>query len=327
MSKTVLCLTHDDRQGRKGGIYGQTAKRIERSINLILPRLEVHTWGIDSILMLYPHKILTHIDAGINGRAYKPMAILQSLRQLNDDDFLIYNDCSPEIWDCELDGNFDLNVIHELTRNNNDILTSFVKWDCQNIPQNGLGLHIHKYFTLNRCMDKMGLRQYENSYQHASGMMCIRKTPDTVKFVEDWLYWNLDPECASLGVDGCEYWESEKDIKVGHRHDQSISGLLLNARNAKLVDVLHNDMNPHNFLQFCRAGQDYSFIDSNAPVDRESLDMTKIFIRQGSKVFNEQGIELNVFRVDYVDGVERFVVGLYEESAWYAKRSELRLKK
>ena len=324
--KTVLVFCHDDRQGRKGGVYAQTAKQAAAIINRIFPEIEVHNWGIDEITMLYPHKMLTNVDAGINGRCYKPMAILESLKQLKDGDFLIYNDCSPEIWET-VSGEFNLTVIHNLTTSNDDILTSFVKWDCQNIPQNGLGLHIHKYFTLNRCMDKMGLRQYENSYQHASGMICIRKTPDTMQFVKDWLYWNLDPECASLGVDGDEFWNAERDIKVGHRHDQSISGLLLNARNAKLVDVLHNDMNPHNFLQYCRVNQSYSFIDSNSPVDRDTMDMSKIFIRKGSKVYNELGVELTVFRVDYINGVERFVVGEFEESAWATTRDKLRLKK
>lgn len=326
MGKTILVMCFDDRQGRKGGVYEQTAKEAAKLINDIFPEIEVHNWSVDALQIITPNTMLDNIDAGINGRCYKPMAIMESLMQLQDGDFLIYNDCSPEIWE-NINGDFSLEVIHNLTTQNNDILTSFVKWDCQNIPQNGLGLHIHKYFTTNRCMDKMGLRQYENSYQHASGMMCIRKTPETVKFVEDWLHWNLDPECASLGVEGCEFWDDEKDIKVGHRHDQSISGVLLNARNAKLVDILHNDMNPHNFLQFCRVGQEYTFIDSNSPIDRAELDMTKIFIRRGSKVYNEQGVELNVFRVDYVDGKERFVVGLFEESAWATTRDKLRLKK
>lgn len=321
--KTILCLVHDDRQGRKGGVYGETAKSIQNGIGFVFSELEVHIWDINSLVLLYPHQMLSHIDAGINGRCYKPMAILESLKQLNDGDFLIYNDCSPEIWDSpSIDrGDFSLDIIHSLTTQNNDILTSFVKWDCQNIPHNGLGLHIHKYFTLNRCMDKMELRQYENSYQHASGMMCIRKTPETVKFVEEWLHWNLDPECASLGVDGCEFWDEEKEYKVGHRHDQSISGLLLNARGAKLVDILHNDMNPHNFLQFCRVDQEYNFIDSNSPVGRESLDMSKIFIRRGSQVVTDKGIEVTVWRVEG----ERIIIGQYEESAWATTVDKLRL--
>jgi hypothetical protein len=325
--RTILCLVSDDRQGRKGGVYGETAKYIEYIIPKKLSNIEVHNWGIESLTLLYPHRMLTYIDAGINGRCYKPMAIMESLKQLSDGDFLIYNDCSPELWENIPYEYFSLDVIHNLTINNNDILTCFVKWDCQNIPADGLGIHIHKYFTLNRCMDKMGLRQYENSYQHASGMMCIRKTPETVKFVEEWLAWNLDPECASLGNGDDSYWNEEQEFKVGHRHDQSISGLLLNARNAKLVDILYNDMAPYNFLQYCRPNQEYKFIDSNSPVDRAELDMSKVFIRRGSRVYNEQGVEITVFRVDYIDGKERFIVGHFEESAWATTRDKIRLKK
>lgn len=325
--RTVLCLVHDDRQGRKGGVYGETANYIQEIIPNILPDIICQSWSIRELIALYDYPILHHIDAGINGRCYKPLAIRESLMQINDGDFLIYNDCSPELWAGSLDGEFDLQVIHNLTVNNNDILTCFVKWDCQAISKNGLGIHLHKYFTTNRCMDKMGLRQYENSYQHASGMMCIRKTPETVAFVDEWLKWNLDPECASLGDCDDSYWNEEQEFKVGHRHDQSISGLLLNARNAKLVDILYNDISPYNFLQYCRPNQEYTFIDSNSPIDRETLDMTKVFMRAGSKVFNEQGVEINVFRVDYVDGKERFVVGHFEESAWATTRDKLRLKK
>ncbi len=323
--KTVLVMCHDDRQGRKGGVYKQTAKEVEQNIKSLLPKIEVHNWSVEELVKLNKHSILNHIDAGINGRSYKPWFINQSLSLINDGDFLIYNDCSPEIWHNITDDNYSLDVIHELTRNNNDILTSFVKWDCQNIPANGLGLHIHKYFTTNRCMDKMGLREYENSYQHASGMMCIRKTSETVKFVEEWLYWNLDPECASLGTDRDEYWQEEAEFKVGHRHDQSISGLLLNARGAKMVDILYNDMNPYNFLQYCRVGQEYKFIDSNSSVSRDSLDLTKIFIRRGSQVVTDKGIQVTVWRVDFVDGAERFIVGQFEESAWATTRGQLRL--
>lgn len=324
-SKTILVTVSDDRQGRKGGVYEQNSKNIEEIIKHILPDIISQRWDIKDFIALYGYPILYNIDAGINGRVYKPLAIREALMQINEGDFLIYNDCSPELWHTISDAEYSLDVIHNLTRQNNDSLTCFVKWDCQPIPKDGLGLHIHKYFTTNRCMDVMGLREYENSYQHASGMMCIRKTSETVKFVEEWLYWNSDPECASLGVKGTEYWDAEHDFKVGHRHDQSISGLLLNKRNAKLVDILYNDMNPYNFLQYCRVGQEYKFIDSNTPVDREDMDLTKVFIRRGSKVRNEQGIELSVFRIDYMDGVERIIVGQYEESAWATTRDKIRL--
>lgn len=330
MSKTILVTVADDRQGRKDGAYGRTQDKISQICDGFINH-HVADWAFMlNQKKYYNLPIHNSIDSGINGRCYKPIVISSLFHHLEEGDFLIYNDCSPELWNnVTIDGRFSLDVIHKLTEANNDILTSFVKWDCQPIPHNHYGIHIHKYFTTNRCMDVMGLRQYENSYQHASGMFCIRKTPETVKFVEEWLYWNLNPECASLGdpsIPGdTSYWTAEQEFKVGHRHDQSISGLLLNQRNVKLVDILHNEMNPYNFLQYCRVGHDYKFIDSNTPIQQRDLDFTKVFIRRGSKVRNEAGIELNVWRVDYVDGIERIIVGQYEESAWATTRDKITL--
>lgn len=325
MPKTVFVSCSDDRQGRKGGIYGKTQKQISFILNNLFPDIETRSFTIDDIMsMPLPPDLIHQIDAGMNGRVYKPYAISHELEKLKNGDFLIYNDCSPEIWPSTYDGDlFSLDVIHNLTSRNNDILTAFVKWDYQNIPDKSLGMHIHKYFTTDLCMDTMGLRLYENSYQHASGMMCIRKTPETLKFVEEWLYWNLNPKCASLGDPESgtdEYWQAESDRKIGHRHDQSISGLLLNARNADLVDILHNDMNPYNFLQFCRVGQEYSFINSNTPVEPR-MDMSRVFIRVGSMVKNEADVLLTVYGV-YGNEIK---VGQFEESCWIEGRSKLRL--
>ncbi len=74
MIKTVLVLVHDDRQGRKGGVYGQTAKWVENNISDLFLELTVHRWDVKDITTLYGFPILKHIDAGINGRAYKPLA-------------------------------------------------------------------------------------------------------------------------------------------------------------------------------------------------------------------------------------------------------------
>lgn len=323
MSKIVFVSCSDDRQGRKGGVYRQTQVFIS---NILSGFIEHWDYTFDHCIKLSDIKtpLMLHVDAGMNGRWYKPFAIKDALSKLNFGDFLIYNDCSPEIWKNVNDiSSFDLNVIAELTESNNDILTAFVKWDCESIPKNGLGMHIHKYFTTDLCMETMDLMEYANSFQHASGMICIRKTPETVKFVEEWLYWNLNPKCASLGdpengTDG--YWQAESDRKIGHRHDQSISGLLLNARNAKLVDILHNNMNPYNFLQFCRVGQKYNFIDSNTTIEPR-MDMNKVFIRIGSSVQLESG---QVVRVLGVNGNE-IKVGQFEESCWIEDRSKLKL--
>lgn len=320
MPKTILVTCSDDRQGRKGGQYSKVQERVHK----LFWGSGIHHcgWTIQDILREWDYSILREIDPGMNGRVYKPLTILYELSRLDEGDYLIYNDVSPEIWNGveSLEG-FDFNVIRDLTDVNGGILTAFVKWDYINIPQYGKGLHLHRYFTLNSCMDKMGLRHHENSYMHASGMMCLRKCDKTMKFVEEWLYWNLDPECSAL-----KNWEQERDFKVGHRHDQSISGLLLNRMNADAIDILHNNMNAYNFLQFCFPKAKYEFIPLNSnPGDRE-LEFNRIFIRPGSIVENEAGQEMNVYRVDYIAGVETFVVGQHEQSCYATTRDKIKLK-
>jgi len=323
MSKIVLVSVSDDRQGRKGGVYRQTQKFMS---NILSGFIDHWDYTFDDCIKLSEIKtpLMLHIDAGMNGRWYKPFAIKDALSKINYGDFLIYNDCSPELWNNVNDvSSFDLGVIAELTESNNDILTCFVKWDSESIPKNGLGMHIHRYFTTDLCMEAMDLMEYANSFQHASGMICIRKTKDTVQFVDDWLYWNIIPECASLGdpeTNTDMFWQMESDRKIGHRHDQSISGLLLNSRNANLIDILYNEINPFNFLQFCRVGQEYSFINSNTPIEPR-MDMSKVFIRVGSNVQLESG---RIVRVWGVNGNE-IKVGQFEESCWIEDRNKLRL--
>jgi site-specific DNA-adenine methylase len=55
--------------------------------------------------------------------------------------------------------------------------------------------------------------------------------------------------------------EVERYGKIGHRHDQSISGLLINRMNNRLV----KNVGKYNFLDYCRIGYEYSFIESNPP--------------------------------------------------------------
>ena len=119
----------------------------------------------------------------------------------------------------------------------------------------------------------MGMQDYKYSLQHASGMIVLQKSKKSMDFVDEWLYWNLIDECASLGSienapvlpeDGIsEYWHEEvaRYGKIGHRHDQSISGLLLNKMGNKLVNNLQN----YNFLSFCKVDFPYTFTESNIP--------------------------------------------------------------
>jgi len=325
--KVLLVTVSDDRFGRKGGEYEKTQAKIEhifkRNPSFGITDFFMLKWpDIEGSQFFEDNKLLlSHKDAGKNGRAYKPYAISEALKSLEIGDYIIYTDCSPEMWNMPQGFHmskevYDIEVLKDLCKNNDNILTCFVKWKDKKLEQGELGLHKHKYFTLNRCMDKMGLRFYEDGYQHASGMMVIRKTEETVEFVDEWLKWNLIDECCALGpvTDNTDsYWKEEHDFKLGHRHDQSISGLLLNRKNQKLVDIIYNTISPYNFMQYARVGEEYSFIESLPEV------------KQGDKVMNKKGIELEVFRIDIENGKKRYIVGQLEESCYGCAREDLKL--
>lgn len=336
---TIVTTISDDRFGRKNSKYSETQDKIFHILkhNPQLGIDDVKIWKWDNIVStpFYEQNkmLLDNTDAARNGRAYKPYIIQQALKSVKDGDYVIYTDCSPEMWGMPYDIQFqpmyfNLSVLHNLCKANNDILSIFVKWDSTPIPNGGLGKHTHRYFTMARCINKMGMQEYEDCYMGASGMWVIRKTPSTMDFVDEWLKYNLDEDCCSLGKiaipDDYSFWDAESHAtfgqpgyKLGHRHDQSISGLLLNKRKAKLVDILYNDMNPYNFLQYTRTNADFKFIDSYVPLD------TSETISIGDTVLNDKGTELKVLRIE--NGL--YVVGKSEASAYATPKETLKLKK
>lgn len=277
---TILCSVSDDRQGRKGGMYEATQKKMDKIITEskmgISFHFDVRIRDLQTSRFWEENKVmLNNVDAAINGRLYKVYVIQQALAMVKNGDYVIYNDCSPEIW--RMDGDwrvsakeFDLSVIQRLCRQGRDFLVAFVKWAPENFNDTPLGIHTHHYFTLEPCIRKMDAEKFRHSFQCASGMICIRKTDLTVQLVEEWLFWNRKPVCASLGwpdVPGDEsFWVEKEEFKLGHRSDQSILSVLLNKRDWKYVDIVYNEMSPYNFLNFCRKGEKYTFIGSNIKI-------------------------------------------------------------
>jgi hypothetical protein len=288
MNKVAFVTVSDDRSGRKNGKYSETQDRIRTilSQNQDFGITDLFFWKWEDILKtdFYKQnkKMLDQIDPAMNGRCYKPFVIKDALENLEDGDFLIYNDVSPEWWPEDLykiePGIYSLDVIKDLCISNGGILTADTNWHACG----GLGDHTHENFTLERCMRRMGMSEYKHGLQHASGMIALIKSKKSVDFINEWLMWNLIDECASLGsVESepvipekcvCEYWheEVEKYGKIGHRHDQSISGLLINKMDNKLV----RNVGKYNFLDYCRIGYPYEFIESNQPAS-EFIYQTK----------------------------------------------------
>lgn len=314
-----LVTVSDDRFGRKNGLYFATQKKIH---SLFYKEMECWPYLWESIEQTEFYRdnktLLSNTDAARNGRAYKPYVILTRLQRLSDGEYLVYNDCSPELWET-YPTTYDLNKIKQLCIEANDILVPFIKWGRKPLGPGDLGEATHKNYTLNRCMDKMGLRFYEDSFMCASGMICIRKTPETVALVEEWLKWNLIDECCALGwahIPGdASFWAEEsheefgkEGYKMGCRHDQSILGLLLARTNHKFCYVEPKIGHPANFLQYCQ-DYDYKFIECNPP------------LKVGDKVVNKQGTVLRVYDTNH-NG--RVIVGQNNASLYEAERYNLK---
>jgi hypothetical protein len=283
--KTILVTVSDDRSGRKGGLYGCTQDKVCKIF--IKNRLvdEQQPWTISSILYSESDEInqfyqenkmmLDNPDAAINGRLYKPFVIKIGLDSISTGDYLIYNDVSPEMWTMNESffvnpDIYDVGVIKGLCRQSNDFLVAFVKWAPENFEKEPLGIHTHRYFTTTACISRMGAEKYIDSYLCASGMICIRKTPETYRIIREWLEYNKIWQCASAGdpdIPGDDsLWKEKESYKLGIRHDQSILSILLNKRNWDFVDIVYNDISPYNFLNFCRKDVEYSFINSNIKI-------------------------------------------------------------
>jgi hypothetical protein len=275
MTRIIFVTVSDDRFKRKDGQYEQYQNNIRQF-------LESHTFlGITDYYFLKWNDIITtpfyedhkdmldDPDPSMNGRCYKPYAIVEALKQINEGDYLIYNDVSPEMWNPYLNIEitpevYDIDIIKQLCRNNNGILTAAV---ISQADDDALyGIHTHEHYTLEGCIKRMGLEEFKYSLQHASGMIMLQKSQKTVEFANEWLRYNVIDECASLEAiprsKGIYFWNDESSLygKLGHRHDQSISGLLINKLGNKLVIPIHSK---YNFLNFCMKHTAYQFIDSN----------------------------------------------------------------
>jgi hypothetical protein len=259
MIKLITCS--DDRSGRKGGLYGATQFTIS---GLLEGWIDYKHFRLPDFIDCDP--MMTDTDAAKNGRVYKPWCIRQALSDMNVGDFLIYNDCSPEMWPDNIDlTRYDLKVIRQLTIANNDVLVGFVKWDNKRIGLGGLGIHTHENFTLDSCMEIMSGERHRHSFLCASGMICLRKTAFTVALIDNWWHYNRIKECACMNVDETEdsYYSGKPGRKLGNRHDQSVFSMLLNQADWSYCDIAYNDLSPYNFLNFCLPGHDYKFIKSN----------------------------------------------------------------
>jgi hypothetical protein len=165
-------------------------------------------------------------------------------------------------------------------------------------------------------MRKMGLDRFAHSLMPASGMLVFKKSAKIEALVDEWLKWCCDPECSCLGdptiPNDYSYWDQAEDrFKMGHRSDQSVLGLLICRDGYKIaMPPKYLNIPHHNFLQFCRIGVEYPFIDPNNNPDKE------IRLKKGDKVINEAGVILTIFEIWQENNEEILVVGPHRESCY-----------
>lgn len=283
----ILVTVADDRSGRKGGRYGVTQNFIidffTRNKKLGIDRLLMWKWDDikkSEFYSEYKHR-LDITNPQINGRIYKPLAIKAALNKIEDGEFLVYNDTSPELWagiDSIDTNRYDLDILKKLCLKNGGILTAHVGFDHDGtkhlyVQYPDPGYHIHETFTKSKCLEIMDPDgKFTYCLQHASGFMVLRKDEKSKKFIDEWIYYSSIPDCI----------EATKD-DVQHRTDQSVSGILINKMGNRLVRCLpghlqHTVINPYNLFSFCQIETEYNFTDSIQPMRNKKiyLDENKI---------------------------------------------------
>ncbi len=287
----IFCSVADDRAGHKGGKFAYTQKRVYNFLSKYDMIYRYNMWTTEDILeskYYTQHKdLLDEIDPGINGRLYKPLLIKDTLDKLDMGDYLVYNDMSPDMWDNLLESadggwfqatyktegrHYKLGTLRDLIDENRGILTSHQWYDYGSGPAaTHIGHHTHNNFTSEGCIDAMKAEAYRHHLQHASGFVAMKKTPETISFVDEWIHYNSMPECAGV---------VRLTNKAGHRHDQSISGILINRSGRQLIRKLsppwfddrpacseskkYYNIDPHLFLNYCQTNTRYDWVNSSA---------------------------------------------------------------
>ena len=282
----------DDRDGRKDGLYGITQKKINSFIHasqLNITHIPYTYAELENDQIFKDNKTFMLQSADYSGRSYKPLIIKRTLELMKDGDLLIYTDCSPELFSIDIDKIkpelFSFDSLSNLLNLNRGFLALECYWDPysdRKNTNNWKGMHVHELFTLNRCMKYMNCEKYEHCLMCASGVLLMKKKEFVVNLIDEWLKYNLIPDCASLGPSdkNTEYWREECDKKFGHRHDQSIISLLMNKYD---LHVLNTDLylgNPYfafNYFLKSKTYTTYSTIRLPPPFKKIQIGYPDIY--------------------------------------------------
>jgi hypothetical protein len=170
MSKVYLVTVSDDRYGRKGS-YEKVQNNIDfffKNNNIGLSNIFSYKWKdiYESKFYKENENLLKWTNPDLNGRVYKPYVILESLNKINDNDYLVYNDCSPEHWKFtdktipNIKSLVNLEILKKICNYNKDIVTVYIPGDFNDGWRGGSGPHTHERMTHPTCIRKMNCEAY-----------------------------------------------------------------------------------------------------------------------------------------------------------------------
>jgi hypothetical protein len=144
---------------------------------------------------------------------YKPYIILETMKQCEGGDIILYIDGGMRIIN-------NLLPLFEITKSNKDKCMIF------SASKTREPLHYHSVYTKRDCFILMGLDspRYWNSRCVNSAISTWMKTPENIAFLEEWIYYNIDPRIVTEDDNVCGQ-SNLPDFKY-HLFDQSVLSLL-----------------------------------------------------------------------------------------------------
>lgn len=236
-ARITLLMYADDRFMRKAGLYRATQTRI---LPLLIQHPEIKAAVALTERELFASELYAefkdlydqHFFKGA-GYSFKPFFIRKHLDAIPDNEYILWHDCSPEIWPTNKSA-LDYSVLRlqpllDLCDANGGIL----------MPSWPDPTHTHRRYTQPACLELMGLEHLQHERQASASWVLVRKCKFAVDLVDEWLATAKQPACAAT--------HNEKKIQDGgihdfvqNRHDQSVLSLLFLKHNLKAASPCSN---------------------------------------------------------------------------------------
>ena len=223
--------------------HGSTYQRSQIFLNRTyknIGNINTHTqWNLEQLSVTDFYKRNTDIfnfKVGAGLWIWKPYIILERLKQIQDGEFIIYLDSSK--YD-NLGFKFSvLPVINFMNHKNIDLLPGLM-----------INIKNHELIT-NQCFNEMNanLETYKLHNHYHTSPLFIRKTPETIKFIEEWLFWCQNKNCIIK-------------YKSFHQCDQAILNILLIKYNYKGIYKEFSKNDSKKFNLYLKLFSSLSFDD------------------------------------------------------------------